>query len=89
MFSAGTKPGAMLGPIVVSMMFHPAQNRQRDIDNCQAMMKAALDGVAQALGVNDSMFRPVSSIGVKRNPACVVVTLTPSLVNVPVMGAVS
>ena len=89
MFRAGVKPGAMSGPIVVSSMFHPAQNRQRDLDNCQAMMKAALDGISDALGVNDSIFRPVSMIGEKRNPACVTVSLTPALQSVPVIGTIS
>lgn len=89
MFRAGIKPGAMSGPIVVSMMFHPAQNRQRDLDNCQAMMKAALDGIAEALGVNDSIFRPVSSIGEKRATACVIVSLTPALQTVPLIGTIS
>ena len=89
MARAGVNPGAMSGPIVVSLMFHPKQNRQRDLDNCQAMMKAALDGIAQALGVNDSMFRPVSMIGGKMPVACVVVSLTPALQSIPVIGKIS
>ena len=89
MARAGIITGAMSGPIVVSMMFHPKQNRQRDLDNCQAMMKAALDGIAQALGVNDSMFRPVSMIGGKMPVACVVVSLTPALQSIPVIGKIS
>ena len=39
-------------------IFYPPDRRRRDIDNCQAMMKAAQDGVADALGVNDKYFIP-------------------------------
>lgn len=83
------RSGAMTGPIDVSLMFHPAIDRGRDIDNFQARMKAALDGIALALGVNDTHFRPVSTIGAKRTPACVMVTLTPTFIDVPVIGVIS
>lgn len=89
MFRAAIKSGVMAGPIGLAITFHPKQDRNRDLDNCQAMMKAALDGIALALGVNDTHFRPVSTIGDKRTPACVVVTLTPSLIDVPVIGVIS
>jgi crossover junction endodeoxyribonuclease RusA len=41
----------------VSIVARPKDNRARDEDNLQASLKAALDGVAAALGVNDSRFR--------------------------------
>jgi hypothetical protein len=41
----------------VSIIARPKDNRARDEDNLQASLKAALDGVAAALGVDDSRFR--------------------------------
>lgn len=43
--------------IAVTIAFYPPDARRRDRDNCIASMKAALDGVAEALGVDDSRFR--------------------------------
>jgi Holliday junction resolvase RusA-like endonuclease len=43
--------------IAVHIEFHPPDARRRDRDNMVASMKAALDGVAQALGVDDHRFR--------------------------------
>lgn len=84
----GIATGSFVGPVDVRIVFHPESNRGRDLDNMQARMKAALDGIALALGVNDTHFRPVSEIGEKRKPGCVVVTLTPAAVAVPVRGVV-
>lgn len=41
----------------VSILAVPKIMRERDEDNLQASLKAALDGIAEALGVNDSRFR--------------------------------
>lgn len=40
--------------MVVSITFHPPSARRADLDNMLAAMKAGLDGVAQATGVDDS-----------------------------------
>ena len=85
----GIVPGSWLGPISVQLMFHPAVTRDRDLDNMQASQKAALDGIALALGINDTHFRPVSSIGDQRKPACVVITLSPAAVKMEVRGTIS
>jgi crossover junction endodeoxyribonuclease RusA len=45
------------------MTFCPPTNRARDLDNLIASMKPALDGMAAALGVNDSTFRFTAEIG--------------------------
>lgn len=45
------------GEIEVQLRFVPPDRRRRDHDNLVASMKAGLDGVADALGVNDSRFR--------------------------------
>ena len=45
------------GPLLVELQFCPPDHRSRDIDNMLASCKAALDGVASALKVNDKHFR--------------------------------
>lgn len=42
---------------LVTMTFVPPTRRNRDADNLVAMMKAGLDGLAEAMGCNDSRFR--------------------------------
>lgn len=37
--------------------FHPPDNRRRDLDNMLASIKSGLDGEADALEVNDHIFR--------------------------------
>lgn len=51
------------GPITVCLTFHPPDKRKRDLDNLIAACKSLLDGVADALGVNDSRFRLSCWIG--------------------------
>lgn len=46
------------GPIGLLLTFYPGSNRNRDRDNALASAKPALDGIADALGVNDSRFEP-------------------------------
>ena len=43
----------MLAPHV-SITFNPPDKRPRDLDNMLASMKSALDGIAHAIGVDDS-----------------------------------
>lgn len=40
--------------------FCPPDKRNRDLDNCLAMMKGAIDGLCDAWGVNDKEFRPIT-----------------------------
>ena len=80
--------GSWTGPIDVYLTFHPAMNRARDVDNLIASHKAALDGIAMALGVDDSTFRIMACMGAIRKPAAVVVTLTPSEVAIPHRGTI-
>jgi crossover junction endodeoxyribonuclease RusA len=40
----------------VTMVFHPPDARRRDVSNLHAAMKSAIDGIAAAMGVDDSMF---------------------------------
>lgn len=48
------------GSLHLSMTFHPPTRRHYDIDNLLASMKSGLDGVADAWGVNDTRFRPIT-----------------------------
>jgi len=40
----------------LSWTFHPPNNRRRDIQNVIGSLKAAADGIADALGIDDSKF---------------------------------
>lgn len=43
--------------IRLCLTFHPPRKGRHDADNLVARMKAALDGVALALGIDDSKFQ--------------------------------
>lgn len=43
----------------IHLTFEMPDKRKRDIDNCLAASKSALDGVAEALGVDDKFFNPI------------------------------
>lgn len=49
---------AAQGPIALEIRFYPPDRRHRDDDNMIAAFKAARDGIAEALGVDDRRFRP-------------------------------
>jgi crossover junction endodeoxyribonuclease RusA len=53
--------GGPKGALPVLMLFCPPDRRGRDLDNLGASMKWALDGIADALDINDRAFRPVTS----------------------------
>lgn len=59
-------------PVVV-ITFHPPDRRRRDLDNCLASMKAALDGIATAWGVDDSRWAIRMSMGEPVKGGCVMV----------------
>lgn len=44
--------------IMIDVEFYPPDRRKRDRTNCEAMMKAYFDGMADALKVNDIRFSP-------------------------------
>jgi crossover junction endodeoxyribonuclease RusA len=46
------------GKIPVEITFYPPDKRHRDADNMVASIKAGLDGLADALKVNDKRFLP-------------------------------
>ena len=55
--SMGRREAPSEGALMVRLTFCPPNAIRRDVDNMLASMKAALDGIALALGVDDSRFR--------------------------------
>lgn len=52
--------GTKSSPVALTITFIQPDRRARDRDNLLAALKPSLDGVAQALGINDSEFEPVT-----------------------------
>jgi crossover junction endodeoxyribonuclease RusA len=44
------------GEVLVRIDFHPPDARKRDLDNMLASVKSGLDGMADAIEINDSRF---------------------------------
>jgi crossover junction endodeoxyribonuclease RusA len=69
----------------VSLTFAPPTRRRIDLDNLLSRMKAGIDGVAQALGVDDSQFVRVT-VQLGESPgtagACVLMAIEPHAVGV-------
>lgn len=42
------------------LTFHPPSRRRYDADNLLASIKSGIDGLAEALGVNDRIFSPIT-----------------------------
>lgn len=60
----------------IKFIFHPPNLRARDDDNVIASMKAARDGLADALGIDDAHFKMAYEFGDPRRPfGCVVVQI--------------
>ncbi len=62
-------------PIPIMIIFTPPDARRRDCDNMQASMKHALDGIAEALRVDDCRFRPTYGFSTPAAPGGVVVVI--------------
>lgn len=66
------------GKIAVRLEFVAGDRRPRDADNLLASCKAGLDGLADALGVNDSRFRITFDMAEPvKGGACVKVSVSP------------
>lgn len=48
------------GRVPLKVTFVSPDNRNRDLDNLLSSLKHGLDGIAQALGINDAAFRPIT-----------------------------
>jgi len=62
----------------VEIVFCPPDRRRRDLDNCLASCKAMLDGIAEAIGVDDSLWRISMEWGPVHPGGCVIVTVRES-----------
>jgi crossover junction endodeoxyribonuclease RusA len=72
------KPGIASGAPLISLEFRPPDKRRRDLDNALASCKAALDGIAEAMGCDDHTFRLAATMGEPLPPhGAVIVTVTP------------
>ena len=60
MAQGATPNASSIHKYAIEVMFYPPCGRKRDLDNCYAAIKAGLDGLAMAIGVDDSQFRPVT-----------------------------
>ena len=70
--------------------FHPPSKHKRDIQNMPATQKAAIDGIADAMGCDDGKFRvrwPEQFDKVTPS-GCVLVHIIPPLVNIELRGSV-
>ena len=60
----------------IQITFYPPDRRHRDVDNLHASMKHYLDGICQALEINDKIFREVTlSFGEMRKPGATTVEI--------------
>lgn len=64
-------------PIAYKVTFYPPDKRHRDDDSMIASFKAARDGIADALGVNDRRFKPHYFFEEPCKPGRVEVILSP------------
>lgn len=48
------------GDLSVSIVLYPPDRRRRDIDGTLSSLKHCLDGIAQAIQVDDSRFNPIT-----------------------------
>lgn len=62
-------------PCMLHLRFCPPDKRARDLDNMLASVKAGLDGVADGLGVNDSLFGLILQRGEPVKGGAVIVSL--------------
>lgn len=74
-FEAGARRLRITGQPRIAMTFCPPDRRRRDMDNLIASMKAANDGIADALNVDDSRFVSTYSMGAPVKGGAVLVTV--------------
>ena len=61
----------------VAITFCPPNKRRRDLDNIIASFKAGSDGIADGLGIDDSLFFCTYSLGAPVGDGAVFVVLSP------------
>jgi len=75
---------------LIEFAYHPPDNRRRDAQNMPHMLKAAIDGMSDAMGRDDSNFRCTfpSKFSSVTPGGAIVVTVTPAIVEIPVRGII-
>ena len=63
------------GPAILSLTFCPPDKRRRDDDNCISSFKAGRDGIAEALGIDDSQLSLLVTMGKPVNGGAVIVEI--------------
>jgi crossover junction endodeoxyribonuclease RusA len=63
------------GDIHLRLTLHPPVRRNHDHDNGLARCKALLDGIADAMRVNDTRFRPTARFGDPVDGGCVMLEI--------------
>lgn len=75
-YEAGARKLHLVDTAVISITFNPPDRRGRDLDNCIASNKAANDGIADAIGVDDARWRVTYAMGVPVKGGRVVVRVS-------------
>ena len=74
----------MAAPYRVTILFVAPNRRRYDVDNLLARLKAGLDGVCDALKINDVQFRTIvirRAVGVGHGSVDLLIEEDPSIVN--------
>lgn len=76
---------------VLEFTFHPPDSRRRDAQNMPGAVKAAIDGIADAMGRDDAGFRCMfpAAFAAPVKGGAVVVRIRPGVADVELRGAVS
>ena len=83
----GIRPRAGVLGCDVLITFTPPDNRARDRDNMIAAFKSGQDGIADAIGIDDSLWRPTYQVAAAKKPGSVTVEFT--AFDIPFRGVVS
>jgi crossover junction endodeoxyribonuclease RusA len=68
--------GSLPARLPITVRFCPSTRRRFDTDNALAALKGHFDGIAQALGIDDSSFEPITvHRGPVQKPGCVIVEI--------------
>ena len=85
----------MAGKVHAIITFHPPDKRRRDLDNMLASFKSGIDGIVDAIGVDDSEWTITISKGEPVIGGKVVVEIEPleikrpEYVNIPMYGEIT
>ncbi len=80
--AAGVRPLA-IKRAAVAVTFHPPDKQRRDLDNMVASIKAGLDAVSAAVGVDDSRFELILARGEPRPGGAVIVHICDASASIP------